>query len=136
MALFPPPLPDEWPCPPAPPPPRSLVDLRAEAACRGRTDLFFAPHAERFDLRERRESAARALCGACPILSVCRAWAREHREYGFWGGESEAERAAAGYPVSLPTGHVARVIRETAAAARSARRVSSVVPSVGFSRTG
>ncbi len=113
-----------------------MVERRTEAACRGRTDLFFAPHAERSDLRERRESAARILCGVCPILNVCRAWAREHREYGFWGGESEAERAAAGYPVALPTGHVARVIRETAAAARSTPRVGSVLPAEGFSRTG
>lgn len=94
------------------------------AACRGRTDLFFAPHAERSDLRERRESAARNLCRTCPILTACRTWARQRREYGFWGGESEAERAAAGYPVALPTGHVARVIRETAAA-RSAGLCSS-----------
>ena len=38
----------------------------------------------------------------------CRQWAREHREYGFWGGESEEERAAAGYRVDMPVGRVAR----------------------------
>ena len=30
------------------------------------------------------------------------------REYGFWGGESEEERAAAGYRVDMPVGRVAR----------------------------
>ena len=38
----------------------------------------------------------------------CRDWAREHREYGFWGGESEEERAAAGFRVDMPVGRVAR----------------------------
>jgi len=105
-----------------------------QAACRGRTDLFFAPHAERSELRERRESAARVLCLACPVLESCRTWARQHREYGFWGGESEAERAAAGYPVALPTGHVARVIRETAAT-RAVRLAPPVLPAAEYSRT-
>ena len=60
----------------------------------------------------RRETKARAVCSTCPVLDACRAWARERGEYGFWGGESEEERAAAGYFVALPTGRVARVIRE------------------------
>lgn len=75
--------------------------------------LFFAPHAERAEARTHREAEARAVCLACPVLRACRAWAREHREYGFWGGESEEERAAAGYPVALPVGRVARAIAAT-----------------------
>jgi WhiB family redox-sensing transcriptional regulator len=71
------------------------------AMCRGATHLFFAPDRERPGRRGRREAAARALCGACPVLEPCRTWARENREYGFWGGESEEERAAAGYRPAL-----------------------------------
>jgi hypothetical protein len=45
------------------------------------------------------------------VLEPCRAWAREKREYGFWGGESEEERAAAGYRARLPVGQMAGVTR-------------------------
>ncbi len=48
------------------------------------------------------------MCTACPALSPCRHWARENREYGYWGGESEEERAAAGFRVDMPVGRVAR----------------------------
>ena len=54
-----------------------------------------------------REAKARAVCATCPVLTPCRG-ARENREYGFWGGESEEERAAAGYRVDMPVGRVAR----------------------------
>ena len=60
----------------------------------------------------RRASCARARPGPsareCPVLEPCRDWAREQREYGFWGGESEEERAAAGFRVDMPVGRVAR----------------------------
>ena len=78
------------------------------AACRGQNDLFFAPPGERPEARARRESKARQLCMACPVLAPCQTWARENREYGFWGGESEEERAMAGYRVDMPVGRVAR----------------------------
>ena len=80
----------------------------AEAACTGQTDLFFAPAGERPEARVVREEAARSICRSCPVLGQCREWARENREYGFWGGESEEERAAAGYRVDMPVGRVAR----------------------------
>ena len=38
-------------------------------------------------------------------------WAREHREYGFWGGESEEERHLAGFTVAAPIGIRARMPR-------------------------
>jgi WhiB family transcriptional regulator, redox-sensing transcriptional regulator len=82
-----------------------------DAACAGHTDLFFAPSGERPEARVAREGAARAICAGCPVLRECRDWAREHREYGFWGGESEEERAAAGYRVDMPVGRVARYPR-------------------------
>lgn len=78
------------------------------AECRGQNDLFFAPAGERPETRNVREAKARAVCNTCAVLSPCRQWAREHREYGFWGGESEEERAAAGYRVDMPVGRVAR----------------------------
>jgi len=79
-----------------------------EASCAGRTELFFAPAGERPEARAVRESKARNVCTECPVMLACRDWAREHREYGFWGGESEEERAAAGFRVDMPVGRVAR----------------------------
>jgi WhiB family redox-sensing transcriptional regulator len=73
-----------------------VMDWAQQAACQGQTALFFAPHAERPEAREFREARARA---------------RQQREYGFLGGETGGERAAAGYPVALPVGQVARRIR-------------------------
>ena len=71
-------------------------------ACRGQSDLFFAPFAERPEARARREAKARAICVNCPAVEPCRDYARENRELGFWGGESEAERASAGYAPTTP----------------------------------
>lgn len=70
----------------------------AKAGCRGAGHLFFGLRGETVDAREVREAKARAICRTCPVMSPCRAWAREHHEYGLWGGESEQERAAAGFP--------------------------------------
>mgnify|MGYP001281055544 CR=1 FL=1 len=79
-----------------------------DAACEGRTEMFFAPAGERPEARQVRENKARAVCTECPVLLECRDWARENREYGFWGGESEEDRAAAGFRVDMPVGRVAR----------------------------
>src|SRR4029078_12871206 len=70
-----------------------------------------APAGERPEARVVRESQARAVCNACPALKECRDWARAHGEYGFWGAESEEERAAAGFRVDMPVGRVARYPR-------------------------
>jgi WhiB family transcriptional regulator, redox-sensing transcriptional regulator len=94
------------------------------AACQGRTELFFPPHGERPEPRQRREQEARSICRACPVLEACRLEARQQREYGFWGGESEEERAAAGYPVALPVGRVARHIQALKAATYTGQRSS------------
>ena len=51
------------------------------------------------------------ICRTCDVVRECREWARENREYGFWGGESEEERAAAGFRVDMPVGRVARYPR-------------------------
>lgn len=75
-----------------------------DAACSGLTDIFFPPLAERPQSRMRRESMARSVCGECRVLETCRNFAREHHEYGFWGGESEEERHSAGYHLIAPIG--------------------------------
>jgi WhiB family redox-sensing transcriptional regulator len=79
------------------------------AACRGQADLFFAPRAERPQARVRREARARRVCAICPIARQCQEFARENREYGFWGGESEEERHLAGFTVPAPIGVRARL---------------------------
>jgi WhiB family redox-sensing transcriptional regulator len=88
-----------------------VLEWTTDAACSGQTTLFFAPPGERPEARAVREAQARTVCMTCPALVPCRSWARENREYGFWGGESEEERAAAGYRVDMPVGRVARYPR-------------------------
>lgn len=83
-------------------------DWMSLGSCQGRTEIFFAPHAERPQARVRREGQARLICDECPSLEPCRTYARMHREYGFWGGESEEDRAAAGYAVPWPIGAARR----------------------------
>ena len=83
----------------------------ADAVCYGHTTVFFAPPGERPEAREVREAKARSICQSCPVMRPCRSWARDNREYGFWGGESEEERAAAGFRVEMPVGRIARYPR-------------------------
>ncbi|MFF4933219.1 WhiB family transcriptional regulator [Streptomyces griseofuscus] len=40
---------------------------------------------------------AKKLCEDCPLAKACRSRARTLREWGTWGGETTAERAAAGF---------------------------------------
>ena len=84
----------------------------SEASCHGQSSLFFAPPGERPEARAVRESQRTLRVSLAATCSLeCRDWAREHREYGFWGAESEEERAAAGYRVDMPVGRVARYPR-------------------------
>ena len=85
--------------------------------CAGKSDLFFAPFAERPEARVRREARASELCAACPAMDTCRQHARDHRELGFWGGESEAERATAGFAPTTPIIGRRQVAARRAAAA-------------------
>ena len=83
-------------------------DWMRDGACKGLTHLFFPTAAERPQARERRELAAEAVCDSCEVRSQCMEFARDHHEYGFWGGESEDERHAAGYRLIAPIGVRAR----------------------------
>ena len=91
-------------------------DWMSEGACRGKSELFFAPFAERPEARVRREAQARAICATCTVSEPCRDYARDSRELGFWGGESEAERASAGFAPTTPIIGRKRVAEERAAA--------------------
>jgi WhiB family redox-sensing transcriptional regulator len=83
----------------------SAADVRTwahRAACLGKTSLFFGQAAERPEARTVRELKASLVCATCPVVTPCRAWAREHGEYGYWGGESEEARVAAGFRTRMP----------------------------------
>jgi WhiB family redox-sensing transcriptional regulator len=59
----------------------------ASAACRGRTELFFAPSGERPPARDRRVAEALALCGVCPVVADCARYGAEASEgHGIYGG--------------------------------------------------
>ena len=91
-----------------------------DGLCRGESDLFFAPFAERPEARVRREAQARDLCSRCPSADPCRRYARDNRELGFWGAESEADRATAGFAPTTPIIGRRQVAAERAAAALAA----------------
>ncbi|MBV1849725.1 WhiB family transcriptional regulator [Catellatospora tritici] len=69
-------------------------DWQHHGACRGRDSLqFFHPDGERGSSRGRRETAAKKVCGSCPVRAECAAHALTTREpYGVWGGFTEHER--------------------------------------------
>ena len=74
------------------------LDWHEPAVCRSRTDLFFGKAGERPGARQRRETAAVALCAGCPVRELCHNAGRENAETGIWGGETDEQRALAGYP--------------------------------------
>jgi|GEM_PF-641795 WhiB family redox-sensing transcriptional regulator len=96
------------------------------ANCKGKTKYFFAPVAERPQARARREAKARSLCDGCAVQETCRNYAREHREYGLWGGESEEERHLAGFTLAAPIGLRARHHVEAKRASRATGTRSGV----------
>lgn len=88
------------------------TDWRDFAACSGRLELFFGKVAERPQARVRREAKARKLCDTCVVRQPCRTFARENREYGYWGGENEEDRYLAGFPVTAAIGVRVRLARQ------------------------
>jgi WhiB family redox-sensing transcriptional regulator len=68
-----------------------------QALCKGRTRLFFGHPSERPQAARRREAKASLICKSCPVFQQCRDYARKNREFGFWAGENEYDRAALGF---------------------------------------
>ena len=88
----------------------AVNDWMRDGSCKGLTHLFFPSAAERPQARERRETAAKDVCASCKVRADCMVFAREQHEYGFWGGESEDERHAAGFRLIAPIGVRARSV--------------------------
>jgi len=83
--------------------PRPVADLwewQLEGSCRSESpEVFFHPEGERGPARRSRDSAAKAVCLGCPVLSSCRKHALQVREpYGVWGAMTEYEREATYVP--------------------------------------
>jgi WhiB family redox-sensing transcriptional regulator len=74
----------------------SELDWMLAAACRGSTDLFFAPdESESRAERRRREARAKRVCDGCQVRVDCLKEALEQDErFGIWGGLTERERRA------------------------------------------
>lgn len=83
-------------------------DWRDAAVCKGKTHIFYDQPRESEQMRIRRESLAKRYCAACPVNEACRIIGRAGREHGVWGGETDEERAAAGY---MPMRSTSRRIR-------------------------
>ncbi len=77
-----------------PGPVADLWDWQLDGSCRRENpDVFFHPEGERGPARRDRDSAAKAVCAACPVLAQCREHALQVREpYGVWGGLTEDDR--------------------------------------------
>ena len=101
-------------------PDEAAMTWMRDGRCRGERELVFAPFAERPEARVRREAQARDLCSHCPSADPCREYARDNRELGYWGAESEAERATAGFAPTTPIIGRRQVAAERAAAALAA----------------
>ena len=67
------------------------------ALCSGLTEMFFGESKEKPHVRKAREQAAIAVCVTCPVMLQCRQFARENKELGVWGGETEDERYFGGF---------------------------------------
>ena len=76
----------------------SAPGWQSKALCVGRVDLFFAPKGERPGRRAKREATAASYCAQCPVSDECREAGRVNGENGIWGGETDEQRAVAGYP--------------------------------------
>jgi WhiB family redox-sensing transcriptional regulator len=65
--------------------------------CAGKPDLFLERDGEPRADRERRERAAKSLCGECPVRGDCLEVALDGKEVGaVWGGLNDQERRELG----------------------------------------
>ncbi|RJK94815.1 WhiB family transcriptional regulator [Vallicoccus soli] len=100
-------------------------DWQRDAACRDADpSLFFAADDERGHSRLRREAAAHAYCGRCPVAAACLRHALGVQEpYGVWGGMSEVDLRRATRPEGT-----ARAVSAGARAPRAPRRPAAARP--------
>ncbi|MFC8275914.1 WhiB family transcriptional regulator [Streptomyces sp. NPDC057271] len=81
-----------------PPIPPFVSHLNTRLPCTSQPSLFHPPddgyndHGSRGRLRA---ADAVSLCRRCPVMLACRQWARKHREFGVWGGETDEQRLRA-----------------------------------------
>lgn len=68
-------------------------EWHAEAACKGRGDLYY-PEVARGAAAAELYAEARALCAGCPVAEPCRE-AGMGEKFGLWGGLAEHERRTA-----------------------------------------
>ena len=74
---------------------------QSRAVCRGHLDMFFPPSGscEPPQVRRNRETAAKAMCAGCPVVTQCGAHALANAEpWGIWGGMTFAERWVKQHP--------------------------------------
>src|SRR6516164_7059749 len=68
-------------------------DWRAQAACRGASNLFYKSDLESRLGTDHRVSRAKTVCTRCPVRPQCAAYAlRVGEPHGIWGGFTESER--------------------------------------------
>lgn len=73
------------------------MDWLENAACKGKSDIFFGPIDEKSAKKRIREYIALSICFQCPCINECREYARENNELGIWGAETEEQRHARGF---------------------------------------
>lgn len=62
-----------------------MAAWRDQAACKGRTDLFYPPafgQVEEPRERTHRIAACRTICDGCPVLDECQEWAMQDPNEG------------------------------------------------------
>ncbi|MFI1798478.1 WhiB family transcriptional regulator [Streptomyces sp. NPDC020379] len=75
------------------PPPYVPRSDEYRVPCTDAPEHFFPPdRQEQPDETTARVAAAQAICFRCAIRITCATWARDHREWGIWGGRTEAEQ--------------------------------------------
>ena len=68
--------------------PEALDDWAEQAACKGKTHLFFVNRGDTTNMNH-----AKAICKTCPVLEPCRNYVLYHPErFGIWAGMTEKER--------------------------------------------
>ena len=69
--------------------PFNALEWKTQGACVGNPSYFWFS-----DIAAEQARAIR-VCNACPVVEQCKEYALTHREYGVWGGLTEAARRRA-----------------------------------------